>query len=269
MWKFALGLLLSLNGPIALSQQSGSDLAKQLANPIASLISVPLQGNWDRNLGPLEDGRRFTLNVQPVIPVPINDKWNLISRTILPVIDQDDIFPASGGQTGIGDTTQSLFFSPKEPTRGGVTWGVGPVLLVPTATDDLLGGEKWGAGPTAVVLKQRGPWTVGALVNQIWSFAGSDNRQDINQTFVQPFFTYTTPTAWSFTLTSESTYNRENSQWTVPVGVFAAKVFKIGEQSVQLQAGPRYYAESPASGAEGWGFRLNFVMLFPKGGSDR
>jgi hypothetical protein len=163
-----------------------ADLAKQLSNPIASLISVPFQFNYDRGYGP-NDGYKAYINVQPVIPISLNDNWNLISRTILPIASQHDIAGPSGDQFGLGDITQSLFFSPAKPTESGITWGAGPVFLLPTATDDLLGGGKWGAGPTAVVLKQDGPWTVGMLVNHIWSFAGAHDRSDVSSTYLQPF----------------------------------------------------------------------------------
>jgi hypothetical protein len=131
----------------------------------------------------------------------LNDEWNLISRTIVPVIDQDYVFGDHTSQFGIGDTLQSLWFSPKEPTAGGLIWGLGPAILIPTATDKKLGGDTWGAGPTAIALTQSGPWTVGALVNHIWSF---DNHA-INSTYLQPFLNYTTPDAWTFGLNTEST----------------------------------------------------------------
>ncbi|MFV8782108.1 transporter [Microbulbifer sp. SA54] len=241
-----------------------SDLAKQLSNPVSDLISVPFQFNWDNRVGPLEDGRRFTLNIQPVIPIDLNEDLNLISRTILPVVSQEDIFPGSGDQTGMGDTVQSLFFSPKKPTAGGIIWGAGPVFLLPTATEPLLGTEKWGIGPTGVVLKQTGPWTMGALANHIWSFTGSSDRDDVNSTFIQPFLAYNTPTSWTFTLQTESTYDWETEQWNVPVHFLVAKLFKVGKQTYQIQAGPRYYAESPDGGAQDWGFRMSWIMLFPK-----
>lgn len=244
-------------------QADQADLAKQLANPVASLVSVPFQGNFDRNIGPDDDGERFTLNVQPVIPFSLNDDWNLISRTILPIIDQSDVVPGAGSQSGLGDVVQSFFFSPKEPVDGWII-GAGPVLLLPTGTDDLLTADKWGAGPTAVALKQAGPWTSGGLVNHIWSYDGDDDRADVSQSFVQPFFTYTTPDAVSLTLTADSTYNWKTNDWTIPVGLFAAKVFSVGSQIMQVQGGPRYYAESPDSGPEGWGARATFVLLFPK-----
>src|SRR5687767_6451692 len=168
------------------------DLAKQLQNPVASLISVPFQYNVDFNGGANDDGTRHVLNIQPVIPFSLNDDWNLIVRTIMPVIYQDDIVNDGGSsQFGFGDITQSFFFSPKKPTAGGMIWAVGPVFLWPTGTNDSLGGEQWGAGPTALLLWQKGPWTYGGLVNHIWSYAGDDDRGDISTTFLQPFLTHT------------------------------------------------------------------------------
>jgi hypothetical protein len=148
-------------------------LAKATLNPIASLISLPLQNNFDWGAGPNDDGFQYKLTVQPVIPISLSTNWNVISRTILPYVYQENYIGTSS-QSGLADTVQSLFFSPVKPAKGGWIWGAGPVLQIPTATDDLLGEEKWGAGPTAVVLKQEGHWTYGALVNHIWSFAGEE-----------------------------------------------------------------------------------------------
>ena len=192
------------------------DLAKQLANPISSLISVPMQNNFDFGGGPTGDGYRYSFDIRPVMPFSISDDWNLISRTIIPYIYQENIFGTSS-QSGLSDTVQSLFFSPKEPTSDGWIWCAEPVLLLPTATDDLLGTEKWGAGPTAVALKQDGPWTYGALANHIWSYAGDDSRQEVNSTFLQPFVSYTTKRQTTFDISTESTYDWENGQWTVPL----------------------------------------------------
>jgi hypothetical protein len=188
-----------------------ADLALQLSNPVSSLISVPILYNYDGNIGPDDDGSRSTILLQPVVPIGLNEDWNLISRTILPLVDQEDLFPGAGSQRGLGDTVQSLFFSPVEASAGGWIWGVGPVLLLPTATDDLLGNDKWGAGPTGVALKQDGPWTYGFLANHIWSFAGNGKRSDVSTTFMQPFASYTTEDAWSFAVQTETTYDWESS----------------------------------------------------------
>jgi hypothetical protein len=241
-----------------------TSLAMQLSNPVAALISVPLQLNYDQDIGPADDGDRWLLNVQPVIPFDLNDDWNLISRTILPVVRQSDIFPGAGTQTGTGDVVQSIFFSPKAPTASGWIWGAGPVLLLPTGSNDLLTTDKWGAGPTAVVLKQSNGWTRGVLANHLWSFAGDEDRADVNATFLQPFLTYTTPTQWTFGLNTESSYDWENEQWSVPVNASASKLLRFGNQLVSLGGGVRYWLDSPDSGPEGFGLRFTMTLLFPR-----
>jgi hypothetical protein len=238
-----------------------ADLAKKLANPISDLISLPIQSNIDFGIGP-GDGTIWRTNIQPVIPFSISEDWNVISRTILPVVDQEGLAAAGDGldASGLGDITQSFFFSPKESSP---IWGVGPVFLFPSATDDLLGGEQWGIGPTAVVLKQDGPWTYGALVNHLWDVAGDDDRGSINATFLQPFVSYILPTKTTLTLNTETTYDWTNEQWTVPLNFQVSQLFKIGNQPVQAFAGARYYAEKPADGPE-WGVRIGLTFLFPK-----
>ena len=241
------------------------DLAKQLANPVASLISIPLQLNYDENIGPLEAGSAYKLNIQPVIPFALNQQWNLISRTIIPLIRQNDISPGVDDESGLGDVVQSFFFSPKAPSASGLIWGVGPVLLLPTASDELLGAEKWGAGPTAVALTQRGPWTMGVLANHIWSFAGENDRADVNATFMQPFVSYITRTKTTFTLQTETTFDWQADQWSVPVNALVSQLVKFGRMPAQLSLGLRYWVDSPDNGPEGWGARLGLTFLLPTG----
>jgi hypothetical protein len=224
---------------------------------------VPFQLNYDQDIGPARNGDRWTLNIQPVVPFELNKDWNIISRTILPVISQDEIYPGAGRQSGIGDIVQSAFFSPKQPTASGWILGGGPAFLIPTGSNDLLSAKKWGAGPTGVALKQEGPLTFGILANHIWSIGGS-GLQDVSSTFLQPFLSYTTPTAWSFTLNTESTYDWEREQWSVPINALVSKVTKVGGQLVSVGGGVRYWADGPDSGPHGWGFRLVLTLLFPK-----
>jgi hypothetical protein len=257
------------------------DLAKKLQNPVAALISVPFQNNFDFGLGPSHDGFRYTLNIQPVIPISLNENWNLISRTILPVISQHKAIGApieAGGeelesiqptrpsvdvnQDGLGDTVQSFFLSPVKPGPGGTIWGVGPVFLLPTATDDFLGSGRWGAGPTAVLLKQTCGWTFGVLVNHIWSIAGDEHRPYVNSTFLQPFLSYTTKTKTTFGVNTESTYDWRAKQWLVPINFTISQLLKIGKLPLSLQIGTKYYAEGPNT-APDWGLRTTLTFLFP------
>lgn len=253
-------LLLSIS---AQAQEAAAepDLAQQLANPVASLISVPFQANWDFGIG-VNDATRFTLNIQPVIPMSLNEEWNLIVRTILPVIDAESPAPGIDDASGLGDTVQSFFFSPKKPV-GGWILAAGPVALWPTATDSQLGGEQWGAGPTALALRQKGPWTFGLLTNHLWSYAGDNARAEVNATFIQPFVSYITSTKTTFTINSETTYDWTHNQWSVPVNFVISQLFKVGSQPMQAFVGGRYYLEGPEGGPE-WGLRAGLVLLFPK-----
>ncbi|PZQ50081.1 MAG: hypothetical protein DI556_08395 [Rhodovulum sulfidophilum] len=254
-------------GQAALAQTAtpsddAADLAKKLSNPVASLVSVPFQFNY--NGGFFDgDGDQYYLNLQPVIPISIGADWNLISRTILPIYSQDGVIPGAGSQLGFGATTQSFFFSPKRATSAGVVWGAGPVFLLPTATDGI-STNQWGAGVTGVALVQKHGWTVGGLANHIWSLTGDDADGDISETFLQPFVSYTTPKATSFTLNTESTYDWENDQWSVPINATVGQVVKVGPLPVQFTVGARYWAEAPEVGPDSWGARFVVTLLFPK-----
>lgn len=242
--------------------QDAAELAKKMSNPIAAVISVPFQFNWDREVGAARDGKRSTLNIQPVVPISLNDEWNIISRTIVPVVNQKIPALGDGSQSGVGDVVQNFFISPKQPTASGLIWGAGPVLLIPSGTD-FISADKWGAGPTGVVLKVDGPMTYGLLANHIWSIGGS-GKQGISSTFLQPFFTYTLKSATSFTVQTETTYDWKSEQWNVPIALAVGQILTLGSQPIQLTGAARYYADSPTGGAHGWGYRLALTFLFPK-----
>ena len=270
MTKYIERLLLSpLFLGISVSSQADdqAELAKQSLNPVAALYSLPIQYNWNQKMGPSGNGIQSVTNIQPVLPFTLNEDWNLISRTILPIIDQHGLAPRGiADKSGVGDTSQSFFFSPKKPTEDGWIWGAGPALLLPTGSDELLSSEQWGIGPTAVALKQANGWTTGILANHIWSLDNDpvDDKEKVNQTYLQPFLVYTTTSYTSFGINTESTYDWEAKEWNVPINLFVTQLFKVGKQPMSLQVGPRYWADSPEEGAHGWGFRVAYTLLFPK-----
>jgi hypothetical protein len=255
----ALAAAALLLAPAAATAQE-QDLAQQLSNPVADLVSVPFQLNWDRGIGPDGDGERLTYNIQPVVPISLGPDWNLISRTILPIVRTDG---PDGTSSGVGDVLQSFFFSPARPTARGWIWGVGPALLLPVGEEGF-GAETFAAGPTAVALRQQGPWTYGGLANHLWS-AEHDPETEIDQTFLQPFLAYATPSGVTWTINSESTYDWEADQWSVPINAVVTKVTRIGTQPVSFGVALRYWAESPENGPEGFGARAIFTLVFPKG----
>jgi len=250
-----------LNSEDAPAGGGAGDLAKQTQNPVSDLISVPFQNNTNFDIGPWERTQNI-LNIQPVIPFTLNDDWNLITRTILPVVYQpvgqdDDEF-------GLGDLNFTAFLSPKD--SGKVIWGAGPVFLFPTATDDVLGNEKWGVGPSIVVLTMEGPWVYGALWNNIWSFAGDDDRDDVNRMLLQPFVNYNMEGGWYLVsapvITADWEADSEN-RWVVPIGGGVGRVFTIGKQPVNVQAQAFYHIVHPDNGPD-FSFRFQFQFLFPK-----
>jgi len=239
-----------------------NEIAKKLANPVASLISVPLQNNSDFGVG-RNDGFRNTLNIQPVIPFSLTEQWNVITRTIVPVVWQNDI-PTDGDDAfGLGDTTQSFFFSPVAKP-GAPIWGVGPAFLWPTSTDkDELGSGKWGAGPTGVLLAQEGPWTLGGLANHIWSYAGDRDRPEVNQTFLNPFVSHIFGKGTTIIAQAEATYDWHRDDWQVPVAAGVSQVLKVGGQVVSLGLQGRYWAYRQTYSPE-WGIRFILTFVFPK-----
>ena len=245
------------------SDGEGNDgeLAKSAQNPIGNLISLPFQNNMNFDLGPAERTQDI-LNIQPVLPIGLSKNWNLITRTILPVISQPA--PGTDRTNGLGDLNFTGFISPKKP--GKLIWGVGPALVFPTATDDVLGAGKFSAGPSVVVLTMPGQWVIGALASNVWSVAGDDDRSNVNFFLGQYFINYNFPSQWYLTSAPIITANWEadsSERWTVPFGGGIGKLFRIGRQPINVNSQVFYNVVTPTNGAR-WQWRLQIQLLFPK-----
>jgi hypothetical protein len=240
---------------------SDADIAQQLQNPIASLITVPFQNNFDFGAGRRDNGFGYTLNFQPVVPFRLSDGWTLITRTIIPFVHQERYTPDH--ETGLGDTTQSFFFSRRSGVPG-LTLGFGPAVLWPTATRPAFQSRQWGLGPTGVVVQQSGPWTAGLLANHLWGVVDSASRQgrpDLSQTFLQPFVSHNSKSGFAVTATLESSYDWTGKQWTLPLAAGVSQLVKIGPTPVNLVAQARYWLDGPSE-APRWGLRFAAVFVF-------
>lgn len=264
-WPLVL-LALTLGAPAlwAAEEASETELAKKTQNPVADLISVPFQNNFNFNTGP-DDRTVWVVNVQPVIPIKITEDWNLITRLIMPIINQPPLAAGIDHAFGLGDINPTFFLSPRAPGR--LIWGVGPTFTLPTATDSQLGSGRWSAGPAAVALVMQGPWVYGALLNNQWSFAGWGDTK-VNAFLVQPFLNYNLPKGWYLTSAPIMTANwvaSTDDEWTVPVGAGGGKVWRVGKVGLpvntQLQA--FYNAIRPEESSD-WQLRVQIQLLFPK-----
>ena len=265
----AIFLLSTLNTVCALAQDApkppaddAASIAKKLANPIGALISVPFQNNMDIGIGE-NNGSRNTLNFQPIVPIGLSAKYSLITRYIVPVIAQYDITGEGTQEVGLSDALVSGWIS-NAVVKNGFVWGVGAAFLIPTATDDYLGTKKLGVGPTVIVLQQKNGWTYGLLMNQIWSVAGDAERADVNQMYLQPFLTYNWKSGAGLTVNSETTFNWEANSTNSYINILAGGLTKMGNQLVQLQAGPRIQVAAPEGSKSPFGVRAAVIFVFPK-----
>jgi hypothetical protein len=254
-----------LSASVTAYTQDADSLAKAVQNPVANLISVPFQNNVNFNVGPT-NGTQNVLNIQPVIPFRVSPDWNVITRTIVPIISQPDMGSGGGRTNGLGDIQLSTFLSPANVSK--FVWGAGVVTQAPTATSAVLGAEKWAVGPTAVGLVNAGPWLYGALVNNIWDVGGKDSRRHLNQMLIQPFVNYNVPghpglyLSFSPIITANWMANGNNT-WTVPLGMGAGQIFKIGKQAMNAQLHGYYNVVRPNAAGD-FNLRVQLQFLFPK-----
>ncbi len=245
------------------SAQETSEVAKQAQNPIASLISVPIENDFNPQTG-INKKDSYVLEMKPVVPFNLSNNWNLVTRTVIPVIQVPDLAPGVNGTSGVGDVQLSLFLSPSK--AGAVIWGAGPVVSFPTASQEILGTKKLSVGPTVVVLRSQGHWLFGTLVQNLFSVAGPSGRPNVNQMLMQPFANYNLKHGWYLTSSPVITANWEvnpNQRWVVPVGGGVGKIVHFGKLPVNMYTQVFRNVERP-DGTTPWSVRFQAQLLFPK-----
>jgi len=249
----------------AQSAMSPDELAKLAQNPVGNLISVPFQNNTNLNFGP-EKRTQNVLNIQPVIPFSASKEWNIITRTVVPVISMPALFPTDDRTEGVGDTEFTAFLSPAKP--GKWIWGVGPVVQLPTNSNAQLGNKNWGLGASGVVLHldHGSPWVFGVLVNNVWSVSSNERGGSYNHGLIQPFVNYNFKGGFYLTSSPIATVNWDaagGQKWTVPVGGGGGKIFHLGKLPVNTQLAAYYNAVRPDNGPN-WQIRFQIQLMFPK-----
>jgi hypothetical protein len=257
--------LIALASLPARAELSAEELAKLAQNPVGNLISLPFQNNTNFNVGP-ESGTQNILNIQPVIPVSINKDWNIITRTIVPVIWNPSLGPEISSKDGVGDTVFTAFLSPANPGR--LIWGAGPVVQIPTNSSAELGNKNWGLGPSFVVLHldHGDPWVYGVLVNNIWSLSSSKQGGSYNNGLIQPFVNYNFKEGFYLTSSPILTVDWKadsGQKWVVPLGGGVGKIFHLGKLPVNTQLAAYYNVVHPDNGAN-WQVRFQVQFMFPK-----
>lgn len=249
----------------AAAELSEEELAKLAQNPVGNLISLPFQNNTNLNFGP-EKGTQNILNIQPVVPISISSEWNIITRTILPLIWNPSLGPDIPGKDGTGDIVFTAFLSPARP--GHWIWGAGPVVQVPTNSNAQLGNKNWGLGPSFVVLhlEHGDPWVYGVLVNNIWSLSSNKQGGSYNNGLIQPFINYNFKEGFYLTSSPILTVDWKadsGQRWTVPIGGGVGKIFHFGRLPVNTQLSGYYNVVRPDFGAN-WQIRAQVQLMFPK-----
>lgn len=239
-------------------------LAKLAQNPLSNVITVPFQNNTNLNYG-LYNRTQNILNIQPVIPLQVNPNVNLITRTILPVLHQPELFQRYGTHNGIGDLNPTFLFTPL--LSKGVIWGLGPTFLIPTASHPELGTSKWGAGPAGVLVVNSGKWVLGAIANNIWSFAGQSNAASVNSLTFQYFINYNLPKGWylvSAPIVNANWQEPSNERWTIPIGGGVGRAFKVGSQPMNINLQYLKNVVNPAFIGPESSVRCTVQFLFPQ-----
>jgi hypothetical protein len=268
----ALVLVLSLAAGSAVADVSADaasdplspqELAQDVENPLANLVAIPIETIWEGGAGP-EDADRFALQVSPSVPFALGEDWLLVSRSVVPLlVHQQAMAKGAGSDTGLGDIETSLFLTPRSPFLG-AAWGLGPILLLPTATDSELGAEAWAAGPTGAVVVERGAWSLGAIARHLWSYE-EHGEQDVNATLIDPWLNHAWESGFSVTLEGEAAYDWEAAEWTVPIGAVLHQLVEIGGQQIDFGLQFLHFVERTPDDPT-WSLTFTIDLLFERGG---